>query len=156
MKYKDLIHFDPITSVVKLVTAGDSSVAERLVRTYVFSQKMSEDVSAVVMRNLNPNNTAETKGIQIVGSYGTGKSHLMSVVSIIAENRALLEVLNDEGIKTLFEPIAGRYKVLRFEIGTDKPLKDVVFATLLDNFEEGKKVSAESCTLTSNCGIPQP
>ncbi len=130
MKYKELIHFEPITSVVKLVNAGELSVAESLVKTFVFSQKMKEDVQEVIIKNLVTNPSYETKGIQIVGSYGTGKSHLMSLVSAIAENSGLLKLLAADDIKHSFQKIAGHYKVLRFEIGTDKPLKDIVFAQI--------------------------
>jgi hypothetical protein len=128
MKYKDLIQFEPITSVVKLTNAGEQSEAERLVKTFVFSKKIKEDLEAVVINNLSPNTQGETKGIQIVGSYGTGKSHIMSLVSVIAENAELVNLLSNDEIKASFAKIAGQYKVLRFEVGTDKPLKDIVFA----------------------------
>ena len=39
MQYKELIQFEPITTVVKLVNAGEQSVAENLVKTFVFSKK---------------------------------------------------------------------------------------------------------------------
>lgn len=130
MKYKELIQFEPITSVVKLVNAGELSLAESLVKTFVFSQKMKEDIQEVILKNLDPNPAIETKGIQIVGSYGTGKSHLMSLVSAIAENKELLHHLASEELKNSFRKIAGAYKVLRFEIGTDRPLKDIVFSQI--------------------------
>lgn len=130
MKYKELIHFEPIMSVVKLVNAGELAVAENLVRTFVFSKKIKEDMLEVILKNLTPNASYETKGIQIVGSYGTGKSHLMALVSAIAENADLIKHLAADDIKQSFQKIAGQYKVLRFEIGTDKPLKDIFFAQL--------------------------
>jgi hypothetical protein len=130
MQYKELIQFEPITSVVKLVNAGELSVAENLVKTFVFSNKMQEDLREIIIKNLVTEPSYETKGIQIVGSYGTGKSHLMSLVSAVAENADLTKLIQNEDLKTLFLPIAGKYKVLRFEIGTDKPLKDIVFAQI--------------------------
>lgn len=140
MQYKELIQFEPITTVVKLVNAGDKSIAENLVKTFVFSHKMKEDIETIVIHNLNPvpvkknakgaEEPYETKGIQIVGSYGTGKSHLMSFVSAVAENSAFVKLIHDDELKKAFVPIAGKYKVLRFEIGTDKPLKDIVFAQI--------------------------
>lgn len=130
MKYKELIQFDPITTVVKLVNANELSVAESLVKTFVFSKKMQEDLREVIIKNLITEPSYETKGIQVVGSYGTGKSHLMSLVSAIAENADLIQYIQNEDLRTYFDPIAGKYKVLRFEIGTDKPLKDIVFAQI--------------------------
>lgn len=130
MKYKDLIHFEPITSVVKLVGSEKKSVAENLVKTFVFSQKMKEDLIEIIIKNLTPSANQEKKGIQIVGSYGTGKSHLMALISAVAENQEFVSLLPDEELKDTFLKIAGKYKVLRFEIGTDRPLKDIVFAQI--------------------------
>jgi hypothetical protein len=130
MLYKELIQFEPITSVVKLVNAGEQSVAENLVKTFVFSKKMQEDLREIIIKNLATEPSYETKGIQVVGSYGTGKSHLMSLVSAIAENADLVQFIQNEGLKKDFSSISGKYKVLRFEIGTDKPLKDIVFARI--------------------------
>lgn len=130
MQYKQLIQFEPITTVVKLVNASELSVAENLVRTFVFSKKMEEDIREIIIKNLAPEPDYETKGIQVVGSYGTGKSHLMALVSAIAENPDLLMYIQNEDLKKDFKSIAGKYKVLRFEIGTDKPLKDIVFSQI--------------------------
>lgn len=130
MQYKELIQFEPITSVVKLVNASEKSVAESLVKTFVFSKKMQEDLQEIIIKNLITEPTYETKGIQIVGSYGTGKSHLMSLVSAIAEDNDLVNHIQQEDLKKIFKAIAGKYKVLRFEIGTDRPLKDIVFAQI--------------------------
>lgn len=128
MKYKDLIHFEPITTVIKLVNANETEVAKNLVRTFVFSGKIKEDLHQVILRNLDPTPSAETRGIQIVGSYGTGKSHLMSLVSAIAEDATLTSLLADASLHDAFNRVAGKYLVLRFEVGTDRPLKDIVFA----------------------------
>jgi hypothetical protein len=128
MKYRDLIQFGPITSVVKLVESSETEVAESLIKQYVFSQKIKEDIREIIVKNISVTPSGETLGIQIVGSYGTGKSHLMAVIACIAENESLLRHLQDDGVREDFKKFAGQYKVLRFEIGTDKPLKDVVFA----------------------------
>ena len=44
MKYKELIHFEPITTIVKLVNSSDKKVATNLVKTFVFSAKIKEDI----------------------------------------------------------------------------------------------------------------
>lgn len=127
MKYRDLIHFDPIVSNIQLVEAADPEKAKHLVRTFVFSGRLKEDIKTAVIGNLILGSKNETKGIQIVGNYGTGKSHLMSLVSAIAENSEILDDLQDQQMREAFKPIAGKFNVLRFEIGTDLPLKDIVF-----------------------------
>lgn len=139
MKYRELISFEPITSVVKLVESGYDHAAEKIVKTFVFSRKIKEDLHEAVLKNLNPDPEAETRGVQIVGSYGTGKSHLMALVAAIAEDASRLHFLSDPEMKATFADIAGRYKVLRFEIGTDKSLKDILFAQI-ERFLEKENV----------------
>lgn len=139
MKYKDLIHFDPITSVVKLVETDTRTAAEKIVHTYVFSSKIAEDLQIIILNNLDPDPKQESKGIQVVGSYGTGKSHIMALVAAIAEDADLVKLLTDTSMQKAFEPVAGKYKVLRFEIGTNKPLKDILFAQL-ERFLERENV----------------
>lgn len=51
MQYKELIQFEPITTVVKLVSAGEQSIAENLVKTFVFSKKMQEDLKWIFRSN---------------------------------------------------------------------------------------------------------
>lgn len=133
MKYKELINFEPITSVIKLSQANDTNNQIKLIKTYVFSEKITESIKNIIIRNLHPIPNCETKGIQIVGGYGTGKSHLMSVVSAIAENDDLLNYIEDENIKEIFKPIAGKYKVLRFELGTNKSIQNYIY-TYIEKF----------------------
>jgi len=66
--------------------------AQQLVTTYVISEEMAERLVTVVFPNLQFEQPADSKGI-LVGNYGTGKSHLMSVLSAIAEHADLLIAL---------------------------------------------------------------
>ena len=132
MKYRELIQFEPITSVIKLVETDKKSVQEGIVSSFVFSKNMVELLPTIFTQNLvfERNDSQEQKGIQVVGSYGTGKSHLMALVAAIAEDDTLLPLIHDESIKSSFSSFAGRYKILRFEVGTDKPFKDILFAQI--------------------------
>ncbi len=130
MKYSELIHFEPITSVIKLVTTDTRKVQENLVKSYVFSKKMLDAIPEVISKNLDTDSALEQKGIQVVGSYGTGKSHLMAIIGAIAEDASLLDLVTEESIKPSLLRFAGKYKTLRFEVGVDKPLKDVLFFQL--------------------------
>jgi hypothetical protein len=52
------------------------------------------------------------------------------MVAAIAENADLLTHIHNNDVKDNFKAIAGKYKVLRFEIGNNKVLKDIVFAQI--------------------------
>lgn len=126
MKYKDLLKFEPITEVVKFSRTSESEYQNSLVKTFVFSDTFKNHLIPLMVRNLNFNQSSETFGIQVVGNYGTGKSHLMSLVSLIAENESLNDFLNDEKSKKELKVIAGKFKVLRFELGNTESLWEVV------------------------------
>ena len=90
MKYRDLVQFNPIESVIVLRSADDRKKAEELVRSYVMSDSMAELIQAKILSQLQLENVVDNKGVLLVGNYGTGKSHLMSVISSIANCADLL------------------------------------------------------------------
>ena len=137
MKYGDLIQFDPIESVVQLRDAEKSSAAEQLVKSYVISSEMAERLTALVIPQLQFDHPADNKGLLVVGNYGTGKSHLMSVISSLAADASLLESLKHAGVKAASKQIAGRFKVIRTEIGaTTMSLREILVAELEENLDK--------------------
>ena len=72
-----------------------------------------------------------TRGLLVVGNYGTGKSHLMSVISAIAEHGELVSDISHAGTAESARCLAGRFKVVRTEIGTTTmSLRDIVTSEL--------------------------
>lgn len=118
MKYQDLVQFEPIESVVQLIEADAVDYAEKLVATYVISEGMAERLTEVVFDQLQLDRPADNKGLLVVGNYGTGKSHLMSVVSGIAEHKQLADSLQHPLVREQAHQIAGRFKVIRTEMGS--------------------------------------
>ncbi|MBP1908572.1 DUF6079 family protein [Methanolobus bombayensis] len=137
MKYEDLIQFDPIESVVQLRDADKSNAAHHLVDTYVISDEMAERLTDLVIPQLQFDQPMDNKGILVVGNYGTGKSHLMSVISSLAEDDSLLDSLNHGDVSDSAKQIAGRFKVIRTEIGSSiMSLRDILIAILEEKLEE--------------------
>ena len=127
MKYRDLIQFDPIESVIVLRSADDQKKAEELVRSYVMSDGMADLIQAKILSQLCLINVVDNKGVLLVGNYGTGKSHLMSVISAIANNAALLPLAQNEKFRSDAAEIAGKFEVLRIEIGsTEMSLRSII------------------------------
>ncbi|HEY9692440.1 MAG TPA: DUF6079 family protein [Oculatellaceae cyanobacterium] len=118
MKYGDLINFEPIETVIQLQNADELSQAQQLVATYVISEEMAERLQNLVFPNLQFDQPADNKGIFVVGNYGTGKSHLMSVLSAIAEHSELLPYFQNTQIADSTKAIAGKFKVIRTELGS--------------------------------------
>ena len=131
MKYSDLIEFDPIESVVQLRDANEAAAARQLVETYVISEEMAEKLIGLVIPQLQFDQATDNKGLLVVGNYGTGKSHLMSVISGFAENPELAANLNNIDVADAARKIGGRFKVVRTEIGaTTMSLRDILVAEL--------------------------
>lgn len=137
MKYGDLIQFDPIESVIQLRDADEASAAQNLVNTYVISEEMAERLTQLVFPQLQFEQPVDNKGIFVVGNYGTGKSHLMSMISSIAADASLLDSLNHTGVAKSSKQIAGRFKVIRTEIGaTTMSLRGILIAELEENLDK--------------------
>ncbi|MBK8211738.1 MAG: hypothetical protein IPK78_19085 [Rhodospirillales bacterium] len=133
MKYSDLIQFEPIETVVQLREADSARDARRLVETFVISDRMAEVLCDVVFPQLQFSKPADNKGILVVGNYGTGKSHLMAVISAVAESEDLRALLNNQRAAAGATQIAGRFRVIRAEIGsTTMSLRDIICSVLED------------------------
>ncbi len=49
-------------------------------------------------------------GVLVVGNYGTGKSHLMSVLSLVAEDAAYVPMIRHPKVAKAAAAIAGKFK----------------------------------------------
>lgn len=137
MKYSDVIQFEPIETVVQLREADAQGEARRLVETFVISDRMSESLRTLVFPQLQFEQPADNKGLLIVGNYGTGKSHLMALISAISEHASIVEVVNDASVREEADRIAGKFKVFRAEIGaTTMSLRDIICQILEIKLED--------------------
>lgn len=136
MKYSELIQFEPVDSVIQLREADSASEARRLVETFVISDAMADRLTDHVFQQLRLdrirlNRKDESKGLLVVGNYGTGKSHLMALVSAIAEHSEFGPVATHSAVSSAAQVIAGRFKVMRLEIGsTTMSLRDIICGSL--------------------------
>lgn len=131
MRYSDLIQFDPIESVVQLRDSEKRDRALDLISSYVISKDMGQRLTEVFFPNLALEGNPDSKGVLVVGNYGSGKSHLMSVVSAIAEDADVLEHVENSEVREAAQSFAGRYKVIRMEIGaTTMGLREILTGSL--------------------------
>lgn len=137
MRYAELIHFEPIESVVQLRDASYPQRATELVRSYVISEEMAEKLIEILIPQLQFDRPLDNRGLLVVGNYGTGKSHLMAVISAICENKEFVKLLRKQEVSKAFEKVAGRFKVIRCEIGaTTMSLRDILTTALEDSLAD--------------------
>jgi len=126
MRYGDLIQFEPIESVIQLLDADRPDEAKKLVSTYVISDDMAERISKLMIPQLSFDEAVDHKGVLVVGNYGTGKSHLMSVLSLVAEDESYVSMIHHPQVAEAAKAIAGRFKVHRIEISSQMSLRDII------------------------------
>jgi energy-coupling factor transporter ATP-binding protein EcfA2 len=133
MKYSDLVHFEPIESVIQLEQADSPAAVRQLVQTFVISKRMSEQLCDLVIPNLQFESAADNKGVLIVGNYGTGKSHLLSIIAGLAEHTDMATVVKDKDVAKAAKVISGKFKVVRLELpATKKSLRNIICGRLED------------------------
>ncbi len=135
MKYGELVRFEPIESIIKLHSSDEAEQARRLVETYVISERMRDTLAAVVFPQLRFDGgggaVVDNKGLLVVGNYGTGKSHLMAVISAVAERPELADGLTCPDLVPQARALAGKFQVIRAEIGAvEGSLRDILCGVL--------------------------
>ena len=137
MKYSELIHFQPIESVIELRQANKSAKAKELVSTYVISADMADRLCDLVIPQLQYATPRDNRGLLIVGNYGTGKSHLMSVISAVAESEEMAALVSNDRVHKATSTIAGKFMVIRLEIGsTEMSLREIITGHLEEKLAE--------------------
>ncbi len=133
MKYRQLVKFEPLETVIQLEQADSIDAARQLIQTFVISEGIADQLTNLVIPNLQFATVADNKGVLIVGNYGTGKSHLLSVISGLAEHADLGKVVKDKTVAKAAKAIGGKFKVLRLEIPTTKKsLRSIICGRLED------------------------
>jgi hypothetical protein len=134
MKYADLLQpAEPLESVKQIRESDTIESAKRDVETFVISDRVADQLTNIIIPALRFDGSGETKrkGIFVVATYGTGKTHLMSAVGGVAEHEDLRGSLQHPGVADAAEPVAGRFKVIRFDIGaTSLSLREIVAAEI--------------------------
>ncbi|MDM8536149.1 DUF6079 family protein [Desulfobacterales bacterium HSG17] len=137
MKYSDLIKFEPIETTIQLRHADEKKAARQHVSTYVISDEMAEKMADIIVPQLQFDQPMDNKGLLVVGNYGTGKSHLMSVISGIAQDSEIASLLIHPNVSKTVQQIAGKFKVIRTEIGsTEMSLRGILVAELEETLEK--------------------
>ena len=130
MRYGDLIQFEPIESVIQLLDANRPDEAKKLVATYVISDDMADRIAKLMIPQIAFDESVDHKGVLVVGNYGTGKSHLMSVLSLVAEDSGYVPMIRHPKVVEAAGAIAGKFKVHRIEISSQMSLRDIVTGEL--------------------------
>ena len=107
---RDLIHFEEVEEVIKL---RKEERAREYVETYVISESLRRNL----LYMLQMLSGASHKSFNVVGNYGTGKSHFLAFVAALLEHPEYRGAVRDEAVREAATALNRRYKVVKFELG---------------------------------------
>ncbi len=87
----DLIKVPPVRTVIQMADLEDESLRRQLVETFV----LTEEVKFTLKTILKMVSAGQGQGFFVIGNYGSGKSHLLTVLSILLSGGAEVEPLSD-------------------------------------------------------------
>lgn len=114
MKISDLINFEEIKDVIDIDCDLDNiEDKQQIVNNYIISDRLKPNIIEIAKNLRNPTH----KSFQIIGGYGSGKSHLLGWIISILENHELINSVKDEEIREEFQKTLRRkFIVIRFEL----------------------------------------
>ena len=107
---RDLIHFEEVEEVIKL---RKEERAREYVETYVISESLRRNL----LHMLQMLSGASHKSFNVVGNYGTGKSHFLAFVAALLEHPEYRGAVRDEAVRGAALGLERHYKVVKFELG---------------------------------------
>jgi len=149
MKFSDVINFEPIESVIQIMDSNDEAKATKYVKTFVISDKLSEGISDLLIPQLQFEEPLDNKGLMIIGNYGTGKSHLLSVISSLAEYPGMMSNLQNKQVLEASKKINGKFIVFRLELGAVKQNLRNLICNEIEKFLEQHNISYNFPSITS-------
>ena len=108
---KDLIHFEEVEEVIKIRK-------EEMAQEYVTKYVISESLQRNLVNMLDVLSGATHKSFNIVGNYGTGKSHFLAFVAALLEHPEYRSIVNDDVVKEKAEQMKRHFLVVKFDVSS--------------------------------------
>ncbi|MFC2054808.1 DUF6079 family protein [Chloroflexota bacterium] len=131
---RDLIHFEEVEEVIKI---RKEEKAKEYVEKYVISDSLQRNL----LYMLQVLSGATHKSFNIVGNYGTGKSHFLAFVAALLEHPEFHDLIRDEDVREAAQDLDRRYLVVKFELGAVQEVSlryiffDQIRKQLLDRYD---------------------
>jgi hypothetical protein len=140
---RDLIQFEEVTDVIQLRKAGDE---KDIVSKYVISDALRGHLLYMFQQMASDTH----RSFNVVGNYGTGKSHFLKFVAVILEHPELRSLIRDPDVHQAALEFPRRFAVVRFECPAAKevPLRRIFYDEVQDQLEERYDVEVEQVDLT--------
>ena len=108
-KIRELLSFEKIKDVIDIDALSDK---KGMVGKYVVTPSMEEHLVSL-FQNINE---STHKAAQIIGGYGSGKSHLLAFIISVLVDKELRSVIQNENVRRAVEPISRDFAVVYWEL----------------------------------------
>jgi uncharacterized protein YfkK (UPF0435 family)/KaiC/GvpD/RAD55 family RecA-like ATPase len=132
MKIKDLFTFNLIQPVIKIMDISDE---KEMIENYVISKNLEEHL-LYFLKYLNGEKTDRNTSVNIIGNYGTGKSHFLAFLSLILSKPELRNSIQNPKIKNAFENLKREFLVVKYELGQNLPLTEIFYYRVKKQLKE--------------------
>lgn len=138
----DLIQFEEVTDVIQLRKAGDE---EEIVSKYVISDALREHLLYMFQQMASDTH----RSFNVIGNYGTGKSHFLKFVAVILEHPELRPLIRDPEVRQAALEFPRRFAVVKFECPAAKevPLRRIFYDEVQEQLEERYDIETEDIDL---------
>ena len=79
LKVGDLVHVPPVRTVVRLADLDDHTLRRQLVESFILTGEVSFTLATILEKMA----AARGEGFFVIGNYGSGKSHLLNILSLV-------------------------------------------------------------------------
>jgi len=134
-KIKELIDFEEIKDVIDIDSDLETDEAKRiLVKDYIISKGLKPNITDIA----EDISKSKHKSVQIIGGYGSGKSHLLGWLVSLFENQELVGDITDEEVKAKYNELLNRdFAVVQFELQPGvSALSDFFFDRIEEQLKE--------------------
>jgi hypothetical protein len=129
-KIKELINFEKIKDVIDIDALHDK---QKMVENYVISKSMEE----YLLHLLKDINNDKHKAAQIIGGYGSGKSHLLAFIISILTEKDLRKCIKNEAVRKAAEELNREFVVVHWELQpNDVSLAEYFYDNIEQQLEE--------------------
>jgi hypothetical protein len=131
MKIDELINFEEIQDVIEI---GAIQNEKDLVEKFVISQTLQEEIIELI----DILSSQKHKSANIIGNYGTGKSHLLAFLSLVLSKPELIKLIQNKTVKEKLENLKREFLIIKYELhATQKtPLARIFFYRVRKQLKE--------------------
>lgn len=118
MKIKELLNLEELDRVIDIDSFIDTEDKARdTIEKYIITSDMKKYMKKIA----SDLNRPKHHSYQVIGNYGSGKSHFLAVIAALLDNPALIDSLQDDEVKESFKNHLNRdYAVIQFELQPSK------------------------------------